>query len=66
MTTRSSRRSGRPALADGEASTPVCVRLGPADYDRVFRQAVRDHVTVPELIRRGIARLLDDDDDDRD
>lgn len=63
MTTKQPRR-GRPALAEGEPSTSVHVRLAPASYDRLFQRARREDVSIPALVRRTLDELLDDDDED--
>jgi hypothetical protein len=48
-------------LREGEQSTPVSVRLPDADYDRLCRVSVRVRVSVPELLRRGVAVIIRDD-----
>jgi hypothetical protein len=49
------RRVGRPALSDAAApSVPVHLRLDAAEYDRVYRLAVEQRCTVPEVIRRAV------------
>lgn len=59
-------RRGRPRLVEGEQTLPVCVRLNDSSYDRACRRASRDGVTVSSVIRRALARHLDDDNDDDD
>lgn len=56
-------RRGRPRLVDGEQTLPVCVRLNDSSYDRACQRAHRDGVTVSSVIRRALARHLDDDDE---
>jgi len=58
------RRRGRPALVEGDTSTPVCVKVSTSDYDRASAKARQDGVTVPTVMRRALTRLLDDDDDE--
>lgn len=48
------RRPGRPPLKDDDQSVGVHVRLPGEQYDRVFEQAQRDRVSVPEVIRRSL------------
>ena len=64
MTTPARRRPGRPPLADHDTTTPVCVKLPSAEFDRTCSRASRDRVSVPTIIRRALARLLDDDERD--
>jgi hypothetical protein len=49
------RRRGRPSIGGtDDPSVHVGVRLGKAYYDVLCRQAKREGVSVPELIRRGL------------
>jgi hypothetical protein len=57
-------RGHPPRVDDGEPSTPVNVRLSSSEYDYVYAKAQRDRVSVPDVVRRGLAKLLEDDDDD--
>ena len=57
------RPPGRPPLTDGEVTTPVTVRYSAAQLERADAKAKRDRVSRPELMRRAIAKLLDDDAD---
>jgi len=66
MSDTPARRRGRPPIADHQPTTSICVRVSPTAYDRAFARATQQHLTVPELLRRGLARVLDDDDDERD
>lgn len=59
-------RRGRPRLVAGEQTLPVCVRLNDSSYDRACRRAHRDGVSVSSVIRRALARHLDNVDDDGD
>ena len=61
----SGRRPGRPNLVDGERTAAVNVRLPVSQFDKACGRATRERVTLPELLRRGLARVLDDDDADR-
>jgi hypothetical protein len=56
---RSDRRPGRPPRL--EAPARVHVTMSAADYDRALRLAHREAVTVPELVRRGLAHVLERD-----
>jgi len=51
-------KRGRPPLSPDEPSTPVQVRLPDSLYDRAYAEASKEHVTVPELIRRALHRDL--------
>jgi Arc/MetJ-type ribon-helix-helix transcriptional regulator len=62
MPPASPRRRGRPSIAD-EPNTPVMVRLPDSTFDRVYELARRDRTSMPEVVRRALTRLLDDDDD---
>jgi hypothetical protein len=50
------RRLGRPPLAVRPAR--VHVTVPGHDYDRVYQLARQQAVSVPEIVRRGIARVL--------
>jgi hypothetical protein len=52
------RRRGRPPLDDKNPSAAVDLRVAPDDYDAVYRIAQRDRVTVNDVIRRAIRRLI--------
>jgi hypothetical protein len=55
-------KPGRPskvATVEGESVTPVHVRLSDSVYDRVYARASREHVTVPDIIRRAVDRDLE-------
>jgi hypothetical protein len=34
-----------------------------ADYDRAYQRAQREGISVPQLLRRGLTRELDESDD---
>jgi hypothetical protein len=50
---------GRPPLDEDDESVPVCVSLPGRQYDAMYTRAERDGVTVPEVIRRDLARAGD-------
>jgi hypothetical protein len=54
-------KRGRPPLEPGKQSVSVTVKLGPSLYDRICVRAIREGVSVPELLRRP---YMDDDEDD--
>jgi len=60
------RRRGRPTLVAGDTTTPVNLRVPSTDYDRACQLAQRDRVSVSEVLRRGLTRVLRDDRDDDD
>jgi hypothetical protein len=57
-------KRGRPPLVPGDTTTPVSVRVPTREYDRACERASRNGINVRELLRRGLSRVLDDDDDD--
>lgn len=63
------RRPGRPALSPA-GSTPVNVRLGAEDYDRLHSRSALERRSIPDLMRRATlqylaaARSSEDDGDD--
>jgi hypothetical protein len=57
------RRPGRPPLDPDHPSTAVNLRLPSSEYDALFQIARREHVSVPEIIRRHLASHRRDDDD---
>lgn len=60
------KRRGRPALVEGEPSTPVNVRIPARDYDRACKIARRQDVSVSEVLRQGIRRAVESDEEDDD
>jgi hypothetical protein len=52
---------GRPALEPGTRSTPVNVRLPPAAYDATYQRSRATGESVPTVLRRALAKYLDDD-----
>jgi hypothetical protein len=61
-------KNGRPPI-DHAPSVPVCLRVSSAAYDQLYALAGRHGVSVPEAVRRVLARRLPPrsggDDDDR-
>ena len=55
------RRPGRPPLDPDDPSTTVNVRLPGREYDRLYTIAQQQRLTVPEMIRRALARDRRDD-----
>lgn len=55
------RTPGRPPLTEGDTPARVHVTISSTDYDRAHSIATREGVSVPELVRRGLTRVLDDD-----
>lgn len=59
-----SKRPGRPPLTDGDVPARVHVTVPSKDYDRAQQVAQRHGCSVPEVVRRGLARVLSDEADD--
>lgn len=57
-------KRGRPPLTPGDPPARVQLLLAPDQYDKLWRLARREDVSVPELLRRGAQRVLADDDED--
>ena len=55
----SERKRGRPPLSETEASTAVHVAMPISLFDRVYSEATKEHVTVPEIIRRAVEAELE-------
>jgi hypothetical protein len=55
------KRRGRPPLEQPPARVHVSLRAD--DYDRVHQLARRRDLSVPDVIRQGVRRVLADDDD---
>ena len=49
------RRPGRPSVDEDDQSVYVGVTLTAAQYDDFCKQALRDEVSLPEVIRRELA-----------
>ena len=52
------RRRGRPSIREGEASTPITVRLPLSQYDRVTRIAKSNREGFTDTVRRAIAQMV--------
>lgn len=48
--------SGRPPLDDDDSSTEVGVSFPTKQFDAYAKRAIRDDVSVPEIIRRDLDR----------
>ena len=57
-TTRRGR--GRPRVSPDQPSTDVLVAMSEGMYDRAYLVATRERISVPEVIRRALDRLLAD------
>jgi hypothetical protein len=58
------KRPGRPPIGDREhPAASVHVRVHPDQYDHVYKTSQREGISVPEILRRGLKRYLDDDDE---
>lgn len=55
------KRLGRPPLTEGDTPARVHLTVPSSDYDRADQLAQREGVSVPELLRRGLKRVLADD-----
>lgn len=55
---------GRPALTVGDTPAHVNLTVPSRDYDRVYAIARRQGISVPAVLRRGLARELADDEPD--
>ena len=51
------RRRGRPRRAVDPAA--IHVKMAPVTFDAACRQAAREDVTVPELLRRALQQRLE-------
>lgn len=47
-------KPGRPPLDQNDTSVPVCVTLPSKQYDHFYKQAQREDVSIPEIIRRTL------------
>ena len=52
-------KRGRPALSPDEDSTDVHLTVSASLYDRIYEAAARDRVSIPEVIRRALAKELE-------
>jgi hypothetical protein len=55
-TLRRGRGPGRPPLDDEDPSVHVGVRMPLKQYDDLAQRAIRERVSVPELIRRDLQK----------
>lgn len=56
------KRRGRPRVDGGAApSADVHLRMRAEDYDQAFAMASRQRMTVTEIIRLAVKRLIDDE-----
>jgi len=62
--TEHTRRPGRPRLTEGDTPARLHVTLSSKDYDRAQSLARREGISVPEIVRRGLTRVLSDARDD--
>jgi hypothetical protein len=59
------RSPGRPPIAGvDDVPARLHVTLPSEQYDKAYARAQREGVSVPELARRGLARVLADNQDD--
>jgi hypothetical protein len=49
------RRPGRPPIDEDDDSVRVSITLPAKHFDSLCRQALRDDISVPEVIRRELA-----------
>ena len=54
-------RPGRPPLDDDDPSVSVHVKVPGQTFDQLYEKSRRERVSMPALVRRAIARELDDD-----
>lgn len=52
------RHRGRPRIDDTDESVQVTVTLPARDYDRMARQAIREQISLPAVIRRSCTPTL--------
>lgn len=63
-------KRGRPRLVEDDTTTAVNVRVPTKDYDRACSIARREtqaagrSVSVADVVRRGLKRVVDDEDED--
>jgi hypothetical protein len=58
-----SRKRGRPPLDATQPAVRLEVLVTARDYDRAYLRARTQDVSIPELVRRGLRRLLADEDE---
>lgn len=54
MTMTNTRRRGRPALREGEASWPVSVRFPDSEYDDLCAMSNANRMSIPEMLRGSV------------
>lgn len=54
-------KRGRPPLVEGDTPAIVHLTVPSKTYDKAHSIATREGVSVPELIRRGLARVIADE-----
>jgi len=47
-------KGGNPPLVDGQECVKVCVSLPETAYDRLYRVARDESISIPEVIRRSL------------
>jgi len=57
-------RGRKPLASRGQASTAVNVRMAPATYNAAFQRSRQGRCSVPTVVRRALAKYLDDEDAD--
>jgi len=57
-------KRGRKPLVEGDIPARLHVTVPSKDYDRAQQMAQRQNISVPEVVRRGLARVLSDEADD--
>jgi len=50
------RRPGRPPLDADDPSVKVSISLPSRQFDAICARALRDHISIPEAIRRELER----------
>jgi hypothetical protein len=53
-------KRGRPPLVEGDYPARVHVTVPSKEYDLAQKMARQEGVSIPELVRRGLAKLLSD------
>jgi hypothetical protein len=55
-------KRGRPTFASGDTPpADVHLTMAPEDYDHAYRIAARDRISVQEVLRRALKRLIQDE-----
>jgi len=56
------RRRGRPTYASGDTPpADVHLTMAPEDYDQAYAIAARDRVSIQEVLRRALKRLIEEE-----